>query len=627
MGQQQKKRTFSLGTKLLLIVVLLISLLTAFLNTSAIMLLKDEKETQTFQSKSTEAMLAGSQISTVVGHVLDTLRLSLASADPRNASPGKGLSALKSILDNQTDALALSTFRIKPESLAILPVSQILKAQSEVRELDLELHPDWLKAISRSLQDNNYGFINLSSEGRPLLGVVIALMSETDSAGYAPAALGVISLARLSEELAGLNLSIVTRSGGWILFDTDTTQFYSRGSLKLDPFFQFANFNKASNGTHDFEVDGERYLGSYVQSSHGLLVLTRIEWHTVMKSTYAITEKFILLGLMAIGAGIVFAILFSKTLTAPLLRLSSATRQVSAGNFQLALAAESNDEIGELTESFNSMSSRIDELFRDNADRIQMENEINIASTVQQNLIPPPEFLNSEVEIRSYYQSAGQCGGDWWGFFRCRDRLVIGIADATGHGLQCALITAAARSAFSVLQKMAEENPHFDFSTGRMLDFFNRAIHDSASGRIMMTAFIGVLDLSTGTLAYSNAGHNPPWLYRLKDGAVVLKSLTAQGERLGESNALNTIEEKSVATEKGDILFLYTDGLLECLNTEGEMYGKKRVRKALEPALAGGPATALDSLLNDFNAFHVGKGTEDDVTIAILRILNLGTKA
>jgi sigma-B regulation protein RsbU (phosphoserine phosphatase) len=157
-------------------------------------------------------------------------------------------------------------------------------------------------------------------------------------------------------------------------------------------------------------------------------------------------EKFILLGLMAIGAAVVFALFFSKTLTAPINRLYQATKEVAKGNFNVDLKSNASDEIGALTGSFAVMSRKISELIQESMEKVQLENELAIASTVQQTLMPPSDYRNERVYIKSHYQSASTCGGDWWGFFGVGNKMCIMIADATGHGFPSALITASARS-------------------------------------------------------------------------------------------------------------------------------------------------------------------------------------
>jgi sigma-B regulation protein RsbU (phosphoserine phosphatase) len=198
------------------------------------------------------------------------------------------------------------------------------------------------------------------------------------------------------------------------------------------------------------------------------------------------------------------------------------------------------------------------------------------------------------------------------------------ISDATGHGLPSALITAAARSCFSVMHKLAQEDPDFTFSPSAMLSYANRVIYDTAMGQIMMTFFVGVVDFKQKTLTYSSAGHNPPWLFKHEGGNYTLKSLAAVGQRLGESRDAPPFEEKSMSIDPKDILFLYTDGLTEGKDAGGEMYGKKRVRKMVEANLSAGPETVVKNLIADFLKHNGEKPLDDDVTIATAMILGTG---
>lgn len=345
-----------------------------------------------------------------------------------------------------------------------------------------------------------------------------------------------------------------------------------------------------------------------------------------MAATYAVREKFILIGVMAVGAAILFALFFSHTISAPIQSLYEATKEVAAGNFDLKLNRSSSDEIGALTGSFEVMSKKIVGLIEEKMKQVHLEQELQIASTIQQTLIPPPKILDELVRIESYYKSAAECGGDWWSFFRVGNKVCVMIADATGHGMPSALITAAARSCFSVLNKYAQDNPNFSFSPVEMLSVANRVIHEAAHGKIMMTFFVATLDFESGKVIYSSAGHNPPWLFKKNGDRWAMKSLTAVGQRLGESLDNSSYEQHEQALDPGDILFLYTDGLTEGKNLSGEMFGKKRVKKSVETSVRLGPQETLQRLTSEFMQHNGEKALDDDVTIAIVQMYPNGVR-
>ena len=382
-----------------------------------------------------------------------------------------------------------------------------------------------------------------------------------------------------------------------------------------------AKASQLSRGALEFELKGVKYLGSFVRQDINFTVLNRTEWKKAIRAAYKLGEQLVILGLIAIGAAVIFAILFSKTLTSPINRLYEATREVAQGNFDLSLKPSGRDEIGALTSSFNQMSSKISELIKDSVDKVHLENEMAIASTVQQRLIPPEYFKTEKILIESHYQAASTCGGDWWGFFGVGNKIAVMIADATGHGLPSALMTASARSCFSVMQKLAQEDPDFSFSPAAMLSYANRVIYDASLTRIMMTFFVGVIDFDAGKMTYASAGLNPPWLFKNDGGGFKLNSLTAEGQRLGEVREYSDFQEKEIPIARGDVLFMYTDGLTEGKNLAGDQFGKKKMRKLVEAHVASGPKAVVAELMKEFMVHNEGKPLDDDVTIAVASML------
>ncbi len=629
-GAQARVR-LSLGTKLTFAVLGLLVVVIGFLNLSTIFLFKDDKRAYIYQSQATNALLAGREFVTRVRHSLDTLRQPLATVDSTalqaiqngdTAVLARHQSTIASFANYQTEAVYVSVFAVD------LATGAVMKGPYGTREKELEkigltpsqfdLSADTLKPLLPDLQKSSYALLNLSNLGsQPALGVLLADLNLKTATGAFPVAMAVLPLANFGRELRGLSLTIATR-GGQVLFASDAAAQFTEKAALEDPLFRKALESKVANGASEFDAGDQRYLGSYVQPGLDLIVTTRTEWRRAMKATYTLIETVIYLGLMAVGAAAILAIFFSKTLVAPLNRLYKATKEVAAGNFNVNLSVDSGDEIGALTKSFNAMSVKINELVQEQVRKAYLENELAIASTVQQTLIPPTQFQDKDVLIRSHYQSAAECGGDWWGFFRVGNKLCVMIADATGHGLPSALITASARSGASVLQKLAEDDPEFNFSPQAMLSYANRVIFEAANGKIMMTFFIGVIDFDSNTLTYSSAGHNPPWLFKKGEGAFQMKSMVAQGMRLGEQRENTAFEEKSVPIAPGDILFLYTDGLIEGKDQGGEMYGKKRARKRIESLLASGPGTIISGLMEEFLVHNGTKPLDDDVTLAVL---------
>lgn len=629
MEQQQFRVTLSVGTKLLIGVVALLFIVISFLDLSTVVLLTEDKRAYTFQGQAAEATLVGRDFLGFVRLSQNTLRVALVSSQ---VSTQGDSSALQKVVEGQTDLISIRMYKDLANTASQDPVNPGLtppvttspsfqpwasaELATEMARLklgaeDFELVEPGLKSGYADLVQNQSLLMNLSRPGRPpLLGLAIR------DAATQQVAVGVFPLVSYASDFYSSKLTLATKKGD-VLFDSDPAVLYGNISLKADPLFVDAVQSRPTLGAKEFEIDGTRYLGSYFRPGMDLVVLTRMEWRQAMRATYSLAEKFILLGLMAIGAAILFAILFSKTLTSPLSKLYQATREVAQGNFKIELNSKRKDELGALSNSFVAMSGKIEELIQETVRNAHLENELAIASTVQQTLFPATSHKTNRYEIQSHYQSATECGGDWWGHFEVGNKLAIMIADATGHGLPSALITAAARSCFSVMQKLATDAKGFNMSPSMMLSFANRSVYDSARGAIMMTFFVATIDFDTKKITWASAGHNPPWLFKKSGG---MSSLTADGMRLGEAQEVPAYEEKSMDYSPGDILFLYTDGVVEGKNKEDVQYGKKKARKILEAAAAKGPGAMIQDLIQDFLVHNGDKPLDDDVTLASVRL-------
>ncbi len=622
MDQQQFKISFPLGTKLILSVVFLLLGVIIFLNVSAILLLKEDKRAYLYQTQQTGAVLSGREFVGSVQRLVSTLKLSLTSFDPTQPMTDVQKNTFQSLIDNQSDLIASSIYLVNLNTFQATLQATASRAK-EMKDLnfDPQAFPgtteEILKQVTPELRKNSYAFYNPSKDGGfPILLIYFADVNLQNNPTGMPVSVGYFPLDKfVRSELGGLNLTIATKAGQ-VLFDTDPSIFYTKKMISDDPLFIVAAASKLSGGATEYESDGKKYIGSYIHPGWDLVVLNKIEWKKAIKATYELTIKFILLGVAAIGIAIILTILFSKKLTAPLNRLYRATQEVAKGNFNLNMQVGSRDEIGALTGSFNVMSEKISELIQESMIKVQIENELAIASTVQEQLIPNSTVIDGSVFIKSFYMSASQCGGDWWGYFIERNKLCIAIADATGHGFPSALITASARSCFSLIHKLVQENAHIDITPNRLLNYANRVIFDTSMGKIMMTYFVAVVDLNQLTMTYASAGHNPPWLFQKQDDKYSLKSLTAVGNRLGESQASAQYEEHIVQLTPDDILLLYTDGFLEGKDPSGNMYGKKRMRKIIESSLTGGPEQMVNNLVGDFFKHNDEKPLDDDLTVA-----------
>ncbi len=289
---------------------------------------------------------------------------------------------------------------------------------------------------------------------------------------------------------------------------------------------------------------------------------------------------------------------------------------IARGNFKVAIDVKSGDEIGSLSDGFNKMAGEIQRLVLETAEKARMEGELKTAKLVQQTLFPNDHLKDGEIEIKGYYEPASECSGDWWYYKRIKNHTMFCIGDATGHGVPAALLTAAARSAASALEKFHGLPLH------EMMEVFNHAIYNTAHGRVMMTLFLGLYDHESGTVDYCNASHEPPFLLPNK---VILKKMDLQilhevtGPRLGES-VVSQYRSTKIKLSPGDKIVLYSDGVTELYNGAGSMWGERSLIKCLITCHNEkmNLAATMNEIAKQISTFREEYPLQDDVTYFML---------
>ncbi len=181
------------------------------------------------------------------------------------------------------------------------------------------------------------------------------------------------------------------------------------------------------------------------------------------------------------------------------------------------------------------------------------------------------------------------------------------MGDVSGHGIGPALIMSSARSS---LRAMAGEKP------SRLMERLNRIMVDDNKGKGMMTLFYTVLDPNKREMTYVNAGHDYPIVVRKKGEVDFLRST---GGLLGIFEDAKYREE-SLFLDKGDVVCIYTDGITESLNSEGEQFGTERLVEAVKGLINQRADSIIESVLEQVNTFTNGSQAEDDITMMVIKV-------
>ncbi|MGE4131695.1 MAG: PP2C family protein-serine/threonine phosphatase, partial [Bdellovibrionales bacterium] len=310
----------------------------------------------------------------------------------------------------------------------------------------------------------------------------------------------------------------------------------------------------------------------------GLKVIAAIPMSAAMQTANQIVRKSYYFWVFLICLSIATGVLGAAGLTNNLGRLHRAVAHFGSGDLDVKIDIRGRDEVADLGQGFNKMTQQIRNLIHATAEKARMEHELKTAQLLQETIFPSMHLEAGQMELMGFYRPASECSGDWWMHSLSGDQLTLVIADATGHGAPAALLTSAARSAYSVLARTPNLSPQM------WLRGLNRAIFDTAKGTMQMTATLVNLDIHTGLLKYSIASHEPTGLIRHADKPVTRRSIHAlqveRGSRLGESGD-SDYPEAEVQLHPGDLLFFYTDGLTELINSKEEMLGERGVYQLL----------------------------------------------
>lgn len=236
--------------------------------------------------------------------------------------------------------------------------------------------------------------------------------------------------------------------------------------------------------------------------------------------------------------------------------------------------------------------------------------DLQIAASIQASMLPEKyDGSDRRVSLYASMTPAREVGGDFYDhFFLSEDKLAFVVADVSGKGTPAALFMTRAISTLRDFSSMG-------IPIEEIMDRTNDSLCRNNKEKYFVTAWLGILDLSSGELTFVNAGHNPPVLRHADGKAELVK--TKSSPILGALEGIH-YRHGTLTLEKGDTLFIYTDGVTEAHNKKGEMFREAGMTAAVEkaPVSADGLCAAV---FDAVNAFAAGAEQFDDITMMAVR--------
>ncbi|HEX9078252.1 MAG TPA: PP2C family protein-serine/threonine phosphatase [Desulfuromonadaceae bacterium] len=241
----------------------------------------------------------------------------------------------------------------------------------------------------------------------------------------------------------------------------------------------------------------------------------------------------------------------------------------------------------------------------------RIREEVDKARRIQRELLPPSSFTHAGLVLDAVLINSTEISGDFYDYFVIDEhRLGVTVGDVSGHGVQSGMVATAAKAGLHLLLEMGVKTP------GALLAGMNKAVLATASNALMMTAVVAVVDRAAHRLSLANAGHNYPFLYRAAPDRVAMLD-EAGGFPLG-FDAESSYAESVMDFRPGDRLLLYTDGIIEARDGDGDEFGYERMGAYMGSALSGPPEAFRRGLVEAVRNFTKAERFEDDVTLLIV---------
>ena len=316
------------------------------------------------------------------------------------------------------------------------------------------------------------------------------------------------------------------------------------------------------------------------------------------------------LGLAAIGIALVGIVPISHRMTRHLGVLTAGVRQLAAGDFHTRVPVRSKDEFGSLAAAFNQMAADLERHQALVVEQERLRRELELSRIIQTEMLPRTPLRLGAAEIKGISIPAREVGGDFFNYFAMPDgRLALLVGDVSGKGVSAALLMA------NVQATLRARLPH-EPSLARLAAELDREIDETTPGAVYLTLFLAILDADRHELRYVNAGHNPQFVLHASGG---VEAMPATGLPIalypGQPYA-----EAVVPVRSGDLIFFYTDGLLETENENGEMFGPDRLQALLTREHAQGIDTILQHVETTVRQFRGRTEPFDDATMMALKL-------
>lgn len=307
--------------------------------------------------------------------------------------------------------------------------------------------------------------------------------------------------------------------------------------------------------------------------------------------------------------GVLFVLLYfliKRVVIDNIYQINSALSKISSGNLNETVDVRSNVEFASLSDDINSTVDTLKRYISEAAARI--DKELEYAKQIQHSVLPHKFPEEDSYEICAQMIAAKEVGGDFYDFYKLNEENVAFlVADVSGKGIPAAMFMMTAKT---IIKDLAERG----LGVNEIFTIANEKLCENNESGMFVTAWMGILNTTTGKLTFANAGHNPPLLY--KDGKYEYLKSRAGLVLAGMEGIRYRLNELQL--NKGDKIFLYTDGVTEATDAHNELYGEDRLLTFMNGSASFTATQLLPELKGSIDEFVGDAPQFDDITMLIM---------
>jgi serine phosphatase RsbU (regulator of sigma subunit)/anti-sigma regulatory factor (Ser/Thr protein kinase) len=435
--------------------------------------------------------------------------------------------------------------------------------------------------------------------------------------------LGLINLATSVKKSEGyLEYIVITNTNGVVLAHTDFTKIYSqynrprgiraltpkdsvvvfqypvRGGRQINDFAAVIKINTAKLGEVHLGFPEDRFaeVSDLVNQRMRVAFIAVFFWSTTI------------IGIFLLGS----------TFISPIRKLADEIARISrSGQARELRFTTRNPEVSRIGQAFNDIMKNLRITQGQLTDQTRLRRELQLAQEIQNALLPKEVPKLEGFDIDAAYRAATEVGGDYYDFFEVDENSIgVVVADVSGKGIGSSMVMTMIRTS---MRLEARGNKRASY----VLDKVNRVTMGEIKKGMFVTMFYLILDSKKRMVSYASAGHNPMILYRAETQSISFLNPggIAVGIDLGDPEEFRKrITSEKLKLRKGDLLFIYTDGITEAMNERRELFGENRLVEFIKK-YHHLPAQDFKQALNDeISTFTKGYPQSDDITFVVIKL-------